>query len=254
MAGALLLGQSASPGVGVGWALHVAERRAGGSADTGGSADAGLPSTLRCADDEGDRLRTAMEAAAEELDRLAVATTAAAGADTAAILEAQALLARDPALLRVALERVSVGATAEAAVHEATERQARLLGALDDPLIQARAADVRDVGGRIARWLSGRQEAGLWHADGTPAVLIADDLLPSEVAVLRPGRVAGLALASGSIMGHAAIVARALELPLVLGLGPAILGVAQRARVLVDGTRGRVLVEPDADEVRPVGT
>ena len=242
MARAVLVGQGASPGTGIGRALQVADRR------TGGTLDAGPRSTPPDRDEESRRIRMAAEAAARELEALAAATAPVAGADAAAILEAQALLARDPALLGSALEQVGAGATAEAAMEAATDRQAALLAALDDPLFQARVADVRDVGGRIRRWLSGGQDTGLWHADGALAVLIADDLLPSEVAVVRPARVAGLALAGGSLVGHTAIVARALEIPLVVGLGGDILRVDTGARVMVDGTQGSILVEPDADE------
>ena len=241
VARAVLMGQGASPGTGIGRALQVADRR------TGGTLDAGPRSTPPDRDEESRRIRMAAEAAARELEALAAATAPVAGADAAAILEAQALLARDPALLGSALEQVGAGATAEAAMEVATDRQAALLAALDDPLFQARVADVRDVGGRIRRWLSGGQDTGLWHVDGALAVLIADDLLPSEVAV-RPARVAGLALAGGSLVGHTAVVARALEIPLVVGLGGDILRVDTGARVMVDGTQGSILVEPDADE------
>lgn len=247
MARALLVGQAASPGTGVGRALLVSDRRAG---TAGERPSATCQSEASTTNDEADRLLAAAEAAARELDELAAATVHRAGAETAAVLEAQALLARDPALLRAALERLAAGSSAEVATLEAADRQAAALVALDDPLFQARAADVRDVGRRIARWLTGGAEAELWHADGTAAVLITDDLLPSETAVLRPERVAGLALASGSLVGHTAILARALELPLVLGLGPAILAVDPRAQILVDGSRGHVLIEPEPEEIR----
>ena len=92
----------------------------------------------------------------------------------------------------------------------------------------------------------------LVHEDGAPAIIVADDLAPSVTATLEPARVAGLALAAGAITGHAAIVARALELPLVLDLGVAVLGVAPDSTVLVDGSSGRVLVDPDADDMRSI--
>lgn len=252
MARTLFVGQAASPGVGIGQALVVADRDGGVTTSAVSATGAGPSAPRRTSEspgpsDDGDRLRAAADAAARELDELAADTMSVAGASTAAVMEAQALLARDPAVLRPALELVEAGWTAEAALIEATDRHAAALSALDDPTLKARAADVRDVGQRIARCLSGGQVAALWLPDGTPTVLIADDLLPSETALLRSERVAGLALAGGSLLGHTAIVARALELPLVLGLGPAILAVAPRARVLVDGSQGRVLIEPDTE-------
>ena len=78
--------------------------------------------------------------------------------------------------------------------------------------------------------------------------------MPSATATLEPDRVTGLALAAGTITGHAAIVARALGLPLVLGLGAAVLGIAPDSTVMVDGTGGRVLVDPDTDEIGAAGS
>ena len=74
----------------------------------------------------------------------------------------------------------------------------------------------RPAGRRIA---AGVPRSDLWHADGRPAVIVADDLDPSDVATLRPELVVGIALAGGAPTGHAAIVARGLGIPLVLGLG-----------------------------------
>jgi phosphocarrier protein FPr len=85
-------------------------------------------------------------------------------------------------------------------------------------------------------------------SSGDPGVVAADDLDASLVAELRPELVAGVALAGGAPTGHAAIVARALGIPLVLGLGEALLAVPEGAEVIVDGTLGRLLVEPDTSD------
>jgi phosphocarrier protein FPr len=160
------------------------------------------------------------------------------------------LIALDPALVEPALDAVASGDSAEDAVRTAVTAMAGRLDSLEDARFGSRAADVRDVGHRIVRRLAGREGGRLWHEDGTPAVIVAEDLAPSVTATLEPARVAGLALAAGAITGHAAIVARALGLPLVLDLGVAVLDVAPYATVLVDGSSGRVLVDPDADEIR----
>lgn len=245
MARAVIVGTPASPGTGLGRALIVAAPSSPG------------PAWARTADDgpttpegEADRLREAFEATAAELTDLAARISSEAGNEVADILDAQALIALDPALLEPALAAAVSGASAEDAVRIAATTLAGRLERLEDARFSARAADVRDVGQRIVRRLAGRESDRLEHADGTPAVLVAEDLAPSATATLEPARVAGLALAAGAISGHAAIVARALELPLVLGLGAAVLGVAPDSTVLVDGSSGRVLVEPDAEEIR----
>ena len=79
-------------------------------------------------------------------------------------------------------------------------------------------------------------------------MVAADDLDASLLAELRPELVAGVALAGGAPTGHAAIVARALGIPLALGLGEALLGIPEGEEVIVDGTLGRVLIAPDASE------
>ena len=116
-----------------------------------------------------------------------------------------------------------------------------MLAAVDDDYFRERAADVRDVGRRVAAILTGGERPDLWHPDGTPAVLVAADLDPSAVATLRPELVAGIALAGGAPTGHAAIVARALGIPLVLGLGSALTAVVEDVAGVdgaVDGSDG----------------
>jgi phosphoenolpyruvate-protein phosphotransferase len=197
-------------------------------------------------------LAEALDRCATELEALAVQTTARAGAEVGAIFEAQALFARDPGIVSPAIALVVAGSLAEDAILRATSEQADVLAAVDDDYFRERAADVRDVGRRVAAILSGGERPDLWHPDGTPAVLVAADLDPSAVATLRPELVAGIALAGGAPTGHAAIVARALGIPLVLGLGSALTAVAEGATGVdgaVDGSDGRLFIEPSAADV-----
>src|SRR5204863_6410701 len=144
-----------------------------------------------------------------------------------------------------ALEAVAAGIPADVAIQASTDEQAARLAAVDDEYFRARAADVRDVGRRVAELLRGSVGPVLWHDDGHPAIVVAGDLDPSAVATLRPELVAGIALSGGAPTGHAAIVARGLGIPLVLGLGPTTAGLEVSAYGLLDGDRGRLIVEPD---------
>jgi phosphoenolpyruvate-protein phosphotransferase len=198
---------------------------------------------------EQDRLRSAFEQAAHELAQLAEQTRERAGAEVAAIFEAQALFVRDPALVESALAAIADdGLSAVEAIAAASARQADVLAALEDEYFRARAADVRDVGKRVVAILQGSPRPSLHTAAGDPAVIAADDLDASVIAELRPELVAGVALARGAPTGHAAIVARALGIPLALGLGNALLSVPEGEEVVVDGTMGRVLIAPDSSE------
>ena len=135
------------------------------------------------------------------------------------------------------------------AILDSTDEQAGQLAAVDDEYFRARAADVRDVGRRVANLLGGSRRSDLWHTDGGPAIIVADDLDPSAVATLRPELVAGIALGGGAPTGHAAIVARGLGIPLVLGLGGATADLAMSVLGMVDGGLGRLIVEPDDADI-----
>lgn len=234
MAQLVLTGRSGSPGVGTGRFLPIAaaDSRNGG------------PRTAVVAADERQRLVAALDAAATQLEALASEVSARVNEDIGAIFEAQAIFARDPGIVEPALSLVGDGVAADEAILRATDEQAARLGSVDDDIFRERAADVRDVGRRVAAFLRGESPPELWHRDGHPAIVIAHDLDPSAVATLRRELVGGIALAGGAPTGHAAIVARALGIPLVLGLGPAIDRLVAGTDGAVDGSTGRLLVAP----------
>ncbi len=247
MARLVIQGRAGSSGAGIGRLLRLS---ATDSFSPATPSSAPLDASQR--PHEQDRLRQALECASEQLAQLADLTRARAGADTAAIFEAQALFVKDPALVDQALTVIAdEGLDAVEAIGLAAAKQADILAAVEDEYFRARAADIRDVGKRVATILQGRARPALHSSAGEPVVVAADDLDASLVAELRPELVAGVALAGGAPTGHAAIVARALGIPLALGLGEALLGVPEGEEVIVDGTLGRVLIAPDASE-RPV--
>ena len=162
--------------------------------------------------------------------------------DEAAIFEAQGALATDDALLGPARRAIADQRhNAARAIHDASEDVAAQYEGLDDPYLRERAADVRDVGRRVMRTLLGETSSAA--ADG--AVLVTDELLPGDAATLDPDRVAGVATAHGGATGHAAIIARSLGVPTVVGLGPSLLAVPEGTPLLLDGDAGTVRVDPD---------
>lgn len=244
MARATLIGRSGSPGIGLGRVLWVPP--VGGSdAPSSPSVPGGLDPVAEKA-----RLIAALDQAAAELTTLAEATTARAGEEVGAIFGAQALFATDPEIVGPALAAIEAGASAEDAIERIAAEQADRLAGVDDEYFRERAADLRDVGQRVVDRLLGRTRPELHHADGSPAIVASDDLDPSLVAVLRTELVAGIALAGGAPTGHAAIVARALGIPLALGLGPNLDGTLAGLEAAVDGSAGVLVVEPDAAERR----
>jgi phosphoenolpyruvate-protein phosphotransferase len=208
--------------------------------------------------------RTTAAGAASEIKRLADASAAAAvelesisrdvrddgHPDEAAIFEAQAAIARDPALAAMATERIKdAHDDAIAAVQAAARAFAEQLRSLGDELLSARAADVTDVGDRIARRLAGAGQptVGL----DRPAIVVADDLPPSLTATLPRKRLLGIALAGSSPTAHAAILARAYGIPAVVGVRDLLENLAASATpgsatdVAIDGATGEVFVDPD---------
>jgi phosphoenolpyruvate-protein kinase (PTS system EI component) len=160
----------------------------------------------------------------------------------AEILESNRLIALDP-LLRAEVERLAESLTARAALRAATDHHADVLASLSDPLLAARAADVRQVGRRAANALTAAVDAA--HHSG-PTVLVADDLGPADVAELSESdqETVAIVLAAGAATSHAAIMARSLGLPLVVGVGEPLLETKAGARVVVDGNTGRAYVAP----------
>ncbi len=180
----------------------------------------------------------ALDAAGAEVAVLA----AGLGQGDAEILETGILMASDPTL-RTTVERLigETGLGASAALVVATEDVAAQLDAIDDPLLAARASDVRSLGRRAARVADGAHDTVAATAAG--AVVVADDLGPADVAELGTG-IAAIALASGGTTGHAAIVARSLGIPMVVGAGDQVLDLTDGSEVVVDGDAGWVFGEP----------
>jgi phosphoenolpyruvate-protein kinase (PTS system EI component) len=135
------------------------------------------------------------------------------------------------------------GLTPASAIRVEVEAVAAQLDMLGDPELAARAADVRSLARRASRLASG-DSAPSRRSIGDDAILVAADLGPADVIELD-GDVRGIALAAGGVTGHAAIVARGLGLPMVVGLGADVLSLAEGELCIVDGDRSMVIASPE---------
>ena len=204
----------------------------------------------------------AAQLASAELMSLAARVRASNRPEDAAIFEAQAMMALDPMLLEAIAERIAADPTLSstpapdrlaALVEEVAAAQAETIAALEDEVLAARAADVRDVGDRIARVVAGRTI----DLPDRPSIAIGDDLPPSVAAEIEDGNLLGIALERGSVTSHAAILARGLGIPAVVG-ARGLLAAASHTTTnghgsltaAVDGETGRVIFEPSADDLR----
>ncbi len=191
--------------------------------------------------------------AAEELVALADRVRAGGRASEAGILEAQALMATDELIVDEAERMASQSGSSTPAdlarvVQMAGQAAAATLAALDDELLSARAADVRDVAARIARILSGQRVT----PPAEPSIAVADDLPPSVTLELPEGSLIGVVLQEGSRTSHAAILSRALGIPAIVAARGVLDAVAELAaggghvRAAIDGTMGEVFLDPSA--------
>jgi multiphosphoryl transfer protein len=196
--------------------------------------------------EEQERALTVLARVAAELGESAERLRVRGLRDEAEILETSSLMAEDPDLREAAREAAAT-TSAEAAVYGAAERYAAVLEALPDPLLAARAADVREIGRRAAAILAGRS---LPAVEGD-AVLVARELGPSELTEVRLGRtsIVGVALAACATTSHAAIMARALGVPMVVAAGDELLSCAA-GEVVLDGDSGTIVVAPEPETVR----
>lgn len=156
----------------------------------------------------------------------------------------QALLA-DPELRGRAERAIDDGAAAESAWWNAVQ-SGRALLAGGGELVADRAADVVDVGLAVLAALGVEVAHGTLPPDAAGTVILAEDLLASDVNAFAEAGVAGLVLARGGPTAHAAIIARGLDLPMVVRLGPGVLDVADDSWLVVDGGTGVVQLDPPA--------
>ncbi len=235
----VLAGVAASPGVAVGVARVVRPLTALSSA--------AVPPERRA--EEAVRAAAALEAAAARLAAVAGSLRAGGRAAEAEIVEAGVLMAQDP-LLREAVETsiLQRGTPAPVALVEAADTHAAAIASVDDATLAARADDVRSLGRRAAGIAAGPAEPAAEPA-GEDAVLVAADLGPADVAELG-GEVRAVALSAGAVTAHAAIVARSLGVPMVVGLGEDLLSARPGGLVVVDGEDGRAILAPSPERVR----
>lgn len=232
-----LAGIAASPGIAIGPVAQYRPR---------------LPQVplLQVNDPAGEwaRLQEAIDQAKEEIQAIHKQAVRQAGATEAAIFEAHLLFLQDPALVEVARSRLfDESINAEAAWYQVVEETAGSYKALDDPYMRARAADVLDVGQRVLQHLMAFEPPTLDFEE--PSILLAADLKPSDTARLDPAKVLGICTELGGATSHSAILARALGIPAIVGLGAALEAIPDGQTIAIDGRQGQLWLHPDNEQL-----
>ena len=186
------------------------------------------------------RIVESVAAVRRGIERIRILTAREVGPAEASIFDAHLSLLADAEMLADVKARIGAGAGAAAAWAGCLAEVEREWAELPDPYLSERAADVHAVGDQVLQSLTGAA-ARQMTAKG---VLVARDLTPSETAGLDLGLVTGVLLAEGSPTSHAAILARARDIPVVVAAGPDVLSIPDGSVVLLDGGRGELHVDP----------
>src|SRR5205809_5022383 len=171
------------------------------------------------------------------------------GAKDAGIFDAHLLVVEDRTLIDEVLRKLQADlCNVEFVFQEVATNYANTLSQIDDPYLRERALDIQDVTKRVVRNLQGKAPKdflGLTH----PHILLAHNLTPSDTASMNRANVLGIATDLGSRTSHAAILARSLNIPAVVGLHDITAKLETGQHVLVDGSDGLLIVNPAPETI-----
>jgi phosphoenolpyruvate-protein phosphotransferase (PTS system enzyme I) len=231
-------GLGVSPGIGIG---DVHERESGAI---------DIPEYKISAKDiekECERLHAAVTGARRQIGRLrakAKALPGMAAGEMEFLLDAYIQMLRDSRLIRGAESRITnEQINAESAVQEELAEISDAFHKMDDAYLAARLDDIREVAARLIRNLVKEPRRSTAKVP-KGSIIIAEELTPADAAQLNPSRIFGFATALGGAQGHTAIMARALGLPAVLGAPELLKGAKNGDKIIIDGERGRIIVNP----------
>ena len=191
---------------------------------------------------ERERFEAARKTAMEQLGALYQKAMDEVGEEAACLFETHQMMLDDPDYVEtveglIADEHLN----AEAAVSDTANQFAEMFANMDNTYMQARAADVKDVSGRVIGILSGAVQGGI--DSEVPVILAADDLAPSETVQLDKSKILGFVTAGGSGNSHTAILARTMGIPAIIGVGDQLKTEFAGKEIFVDGQTGEVVVD-----------
>ncbi|MFV8753304.1 phosphoenolpyruvate--protein phosphotransferase [Nannocystaceae bacterium ST9] len=229
-------GTAVSPGLGIGPA-YVVDRRSVNVPHTRIERDQVEP--------ELKRYRTALRAAHDQLE--AIKGRLSQG-EHRQILKAQQLMLRDPALVQRTEQLIRDELiNAEWAVSRSVDQVREMLAKVSDEYLSARQFDVAFMGERLIMTLGGQDRDSIVPPEGS--VVVAYDLSPADTANFHRYKVAGIVTEEGGQTSHTAIMARALQIPAVVGVDELLSTIQSGSSVIVDGVHGLVTVHPSAEQV-----
>lgn len=194
---------------------------------------------------EWERFKAAQKKAIDQLGELYEKALKEAGEEAAFLFETHQMMAEDDDYVEAIQGLIQdEKLNAEAAVTDVAAQFADMFAQMDDTYMQARAADVKDVSGRIIGILTGVVQSGI--DSPVPVILAADDLAPSETVQLDKSKILAFVTEGGSGSSHTAILARTMGIPAIIGVGDQLKPEYEGRECIVDGATGTVIL--DADE------
>ncbi len=189
------------------------------------------------------QLQRSLQTARKEIETLRSEAASRVGEGDAAIFDAHCMYLEDPAIVEKVRQLIfGECLSAATAWKMAIDETIATYEALEDAYMQARAADVRDVGARVMRALLGTAPTRLDLKK--PGILVAADLTPSYTVGLDKSKVLGICTVAGSATSHSAILARSLGIPAVMGVGTELSSFRNGTIIAIDGETGQVWVNP----------
>ena len=170
------------------------------------------------------------------------------GEEAAQIFEIHAMLLEDDDFLEALWDEIERGVCAEEALAAASERFEAMLKSLDDAYLSARAADIRDVCDSVLHFLEA--DEGHRDEDDAPYILLAEDLSPSQTVLLDKARILGFVTLGGTPSSHTAILARAMGIPALVGVGGTPEAIPTGVEALLDAADGTLTLFPTAEQRR----
>lgn len=199
--------------------------------------------------EELQRLKRAVASVKRDLEGIIAALRERAGREDVRLFECHLMILDDPMVAaenerRIAIDHLNAEAAVKATAANYRERFARM----NDPYFRERVRDLDDIERRLLKAFSGSSPSPLAELK-VPSIVVADDLTPSETVQLPREYLLGFATNGGSTTSHVALLARAMGIPAVTGLGDITERVSPGMTVLLDGTNGAVTVNPDDQTV-----
>ena len=165
--------------------------------------------------------------------------------EQAAILEAHRMMVQDPMMAENIKGKIEACGSAPQGILDAANEQAQMFEQMEDEYFAARAVDLRDVGKRIAKYVLGVKEPEIGSGQ---VILCGEEIEPSVVAGMPTEQIAGVILGSGSATSHVVIIAKARAIPTVLGIGDKINLIHDGDEIILDGSRGDIIIRPTEAE------